>query len=83
MKVIIKEGHKNKPLQAGDIVTFGKDTYIIIKEKNESYIAKGVGGLIGATGHHSTLERLEESLSKMANYKHYSQEYYNLVLERK
>ncbi|MEN9081977.1 MULTISPECIES: hypothetical protein [Bacillus] len=83
MELIFAETIKrDQKLENTDIVKLSDDYYMVVKEI-EGYIARNFKGWTGATGHHSTLESLLDSLYGLRwDPKIFSHKDYHLELKK-
>lgn len=87
MRVEINNVKKDVDFEVGDVIAFDDTNiftgkfYIIFKDYKQGYIIRSLVDGMGATGFHSTIEDLKESIEEYG-YTHYSKREYKLSLER-
>lgn len=86
MDVKIDERVNEKQIKVCDLIVI-KDNYFrnnihIVLEESQGFILRSFKSGQGATGYFSTIPKLIQSIDKYG-YTHYSQDEYQLVLERK
>ena len=86
MDVKINPSVFKKDIKVGDLINindgFFKDSLYIVMEELNGFILRAIKSGQGATGHFRTISLLTESIEKHG-YTHYSQDEYQLVLEKK
>lgn len=87
MNVKINESIEEKKVKVGDLLTlhsatFGGASYIVADEE-KGLILRNLNTYRGANGYHLDMQSLLKNLKIYTEYTHYSQDEYELVLERK
>ena len=83
----VKINDSNKEVKVGDLLTlhgkvYGGQAYIVAEEE-KGFILRNLSTYRGANGYYDNIQDLLKNLKIYTEHTHYSQEEYDLVLQRK
>ena len=83
----VKINNSNKEVKVGDLLTLHSTTFrgeaYIVAEEEKGFILRNLITYRGANGYYDNIQDLLKNLKVYTEHTHYSQDEYDLVLQRK